>query len=274
MDNKTEATLEIDQLTLAQQQQFDDRTGAFVGQWHQLISTTNWEKGAIITAWQADLEKAGLPRSSYSDERWSQLAGGATPQHVGRLRRTFARFGKVYPEYTGLYWSHFHAALDWDDAEMWLEGALQNSWSVSRMRNVRWETMGSRPEDQPKIEEIVIAEDDEEVRSEREPERSTADRNFTEGPLPEGPDFGDSESTRSVGAENGRDRMDAEVTENSVEKIRPFESFRDLPDDIRHAANAFKIAIIKHKSEGWEEISLDELSCLLDALKALASSPA
>jgi hypothetical protein len=239
-----------------------------------LISTTNWEKGEIITAWQAELEKAGLPKSSFTDERWSQLAGGATPQHVGRLRRTFDRFGKVYQEYDGLYWSHFYAALDWDDAEMWLEGALQNSWSVSRMRNVRWETMGSRPEDQPRVEEIVVTEPQEEAQSLQQPERIAANRDYMEGPLPEGPDFGDSEPSRTLVAESESGPTPVEAEEHSVEKIRPFESFRDLPDDIRDAANAFKIAIIRHKSAGWDSISLEELSSLLDALKALASSPA
>ena len=68
--------------------------------------------------------------------------GGVTPQHVGRLRRVFERFGETHDQYAGLYWSHFQAALDWPDAEMYLEGAVQNDWSVAQMRNERWEAMG------------------------------------------------------------------------------------------------------------------------------------
>src|SRR5690606_12131349 len=73
---------------------------------------------------------------------WSRRVGNVTPQHVGRLRRAFERFGAVRQEYRGLFWSHFQAALDWDDAEMWLEGAVQNQWSISEMRHQRWEALG------------------------------------------------------------------------------------------------------------------------------------
>ncbi len=94
----------------------------FIGQWNRLISTTNWEKGRIIHEWRSAGVASGAPATEYSDEAWSRLVGGVTGQHVGRLRRVYERFGGVYQDYEGLYWSHFQAALDWDDAEMWLEG--------------------------------------------------------------------------------------------------------------------------------------------------------
>jgi len=112
----------------------------FIGQWNTLVSTTNWDKGQIICLWRKQLEHEGVKANEYSDEAWSQLVGGVTPQHVGRLRRCYDRFGHVFGEYNGIFWSHFYAALDWDDAEMWLEGAVQNKWSVSGMRKERWET--------------------------------------------------------------------------------------------------------------------------------------
>ena len=55
----------------------------------------------------------------------------------------FQRFGAVSDQYDGLFWSHFQAGLDWDDAEMWLEGAILNGWSVSQMRGKRWEALGN-----------------------------------------------------------------------------------------------------------------------------------
>ena len=118
----------------------------YVGRWNRLVSTTNWEKGRIIFEWREALQQAGAPSSVYSDEAWSQQVGNVTPQHVGRLRRVYERFEKVHQQYRGLYWSHFQAALDWDDAEMYLEGAVQNDWSVSQMRNQRWEALGGQPE--------------------------------------------------------------------------------------------------------------------------------
>ena len=260
-------------LTEEQQQELESQSQPFLGKWNRLISTTNWEKGAIIIEWQDAMAKSDLPKSSYSDDRWSQLCGGATPQHVGRLRRTHTRFAHVYQEYEGLYWSHFYAALDWDDAEMWLEGALQNDWSVSKMRNARWETMGQRPEDKPRVEQIVVSEPEEDEQALDTARISDRDREVAEGPIPEGPDFGDHDQMESKGGSNDdRDELQSAIAENTAVKIRPFESFNDLPDDITAALSSFKIAIIKHKADGWSEISLDDLNGVLDALKALATA--
>ena len=131
--------IEVD-LTQQQQEQLEECSRSYVGQWRTLISTTNWDKGKIIHQWRESLDGSDLPESSFTDEQWSKTVGGVTPQHVGRLRRTYARFGHVYSEYGTLYWSHFYATLDWEDAELWLEGAVQNGWSVSQMRGQRWET--------------------------------------------------------------------------------------------------------------------------------------
>lgn len=95
-----------------------EQSHSFIGKWNQLISTTNWEKGQIIVTWRQAMAAQDLPPAAYSDECWSRLVGGVSPQHVGRLRRTFERFGEVYKTYANIYWSHFYAALDWDDAEM------------------------------------------------------------------------------------------------------------------------------------------------------------
>ena len=260
-------------LTDQQQEELQSQSEPFVGKWNTLISTTNWEKGSIIIAWQKVMEQTELPKASYSDDRWSQLCGGATPQHVGRLRRTFERFGHVYKQYEGLFWSHFYAALEWDDAEMWLEGAIQNSWSVSKMRNARWETMGQRPEDKPRVEQIVVSELEEENQSIATATKEN-DQEYPEGPRPDGPDFGDEDSGSSPKGNSSDDaeEMVSAISEAAGPKIRPFESFTDLPDDITDAINSFKIAIIKHKADEWQDISIEDLHAVLDALKSLATA--
>lgn len=265
-------TATVEELSDDQTRELEERSQPFLGKWSKLISTTNWDKGEIIVQWQESMEKSKLPKRCYSDEAWSQLVGGATPQHVGRLRRTYKRFGHVYGEYDKLFWSHFYAALDWDDAEMWLEGSLQNSWSVSQMRNQRWETMGRKPEDEPKVEQIVVSEVEEESHALAEPGKAALDdREYTEGPRAEDPDFGDEPAGKSGAKSNELEDM-PDSDSPKAEKIRPFESFKDLPADIQSATNAFKVAIIKHKVDQWNEISLDDLRGLLDALKALATS--
>lgn len=245
----------------------------FVGQWNQLISTTNWDKGAIICQWRAQLEEQETSSSQYSDEAWSQMVGGVTPQHVGRLRRTFQRFGHVHTEYEGVFWSHFYAALEWDDAEMWLEGAVQNRWSVSAMRKQRWETLG-KVGDAPtnRIEMSEVAEETQSLSLSDRPRNN--DRDYVEGPVHEGPDWGDGTATSDGSAKSSSEPSSDETTDEPEKEaphhIRPFESFKDLPDDVMEAASAFKVAIIRHKAAEWEEIPLDDMLAMLDALKQLA----
>ena len=249
-----------------------DKSQPFIGHWNKLISNTNWEKGEIICNWRETLKSNSAAANECSDEAWSQLVGGVTPQHVGRLRRTYDRFGHVYAEYDGVYWSHFYAAVDWDDAEMWLEGAVQNKWSVAKMRHHRWETLGKVPGEEPDDKDIVTSELGEENQSlELAEGKRQYDRDYIEGPVHEGPDFGDA-------APSARDRTSAvEKNDKAVGQksgIRPFESFEDLPDDVVEASGAFKLAIIRHKAEKWNEISQADMLGLLDALKQLAQTPA
>ncbi len=60
-----------------------------------------------------------------------------------------------------------------------------------------------------------------------------------------------------------------ETAESSFQELT--ESFKDLPDDVMEASNAFKVAIIRHKADEWNEIEKDDMIGLLDALKQLAS---
>ncbi len=119
----------------------DPNSESFVGRWQSLVSQTNWEKGKIISEWRQAKIDDGATSSQYSDEAWASMVGFVTCQHVGRLRRVYDRFGETWSTYAGLYWSHFWAALDWDDAELWLEGASQSHWSISQMRRTRAKAM-------------------------------------------------------------------------------------------------------------------------------------
>ncbi len=265
-DNKSNSEIELSQEAVSQSK-------PFIGQWNNLVSTTNWDKGEIICQWRESLKAEKASASESSDEAWSQLVGGVTPQHVGRLRRTYERFGHTYQEYDGVYWSHFYAALDWEDAEMWLEGSVQNKWSVSGMRQQRWETLGKLG-DAPDAGDIVSTEQAEETQSMALSENARSnDRDYIEGPVHEGPDWGDEDKpsgSSSAKKDSAEDSDEDEQQSAKPHSIRPFESFNDLPDDFEQAANAFKVAIISHKAQEWEEISQDDVVGLLDALKQLA----
>jgi hypothetical protein len=257
----------------------EETSRPFLGRWNQLVSSTNWEKGRIVSQWRDALRDSGAPATQYSDEAWSRQVGGITAQHVGRLRRVYHRFGQTYASYANLYWSHFQAAMDWNDAEMWLEGAVGNRWSVSQMRLQRWETMGSIAEQRPRDEEVVVCEQDEDFDSTaddvpRGRTRSDGD-DVPPGPRPEGPDFGDeSEPVLASGPDPGPQSVDApDQPETSVAFVRPFAQLRDLPDDLAEAFEAFKLAILRHKLDGWDQIPREAVLATLDALQQLVLAP-
>jgi hypothetical protein len=243
----------------------------FVGRWSHLVSTTNWEKGRIIVEWRESLVSQGLPVSEYSDEAWGQLVGGVTGQHVGRLRRVYQRFAKLHDQFAGLYWSHFQAALDWDDAEMWLEGAKQSGWSVAQMREQRWTTMGKLEADRPRARDVVTSETDEDGESgqnQRPP--LTGEYSEVSGPLRDGPDFGDEPSSTASGS---TDWVDGAPSASPVDLVRPFENLPELPDDLAEAFDSMKLAILHHKRDEWQAISSADVLRTLDALKALVTAP-
>lgn len=255
-------------------EQLDVASQPFVGQWTQLVSSTNWEKGRIIRQWREALIAAAAPAAEYSDDAWARRVGSVTGQHVGRLRRVSERFGEVHADYSGLYWSHFHAALDWDDAEMWLEGAVQSRWSVSRMRRQRWEATGAVESQRPNDDEIVVADTDEDVDASDAQDASAAGRTGdaeerNQRPVPEGPDFGDEPSP----AESDGEALGENISSESAEFVRPFENLSELPADLADAFEHFKLAVLRHKTDGWSQIARDDVLAVLDALKELALAP-
>lgn len=247
----------------------------YIGQWQRLVSTTNWDKGRIIEEWRRSLIAQELPIGEYSDEAWGRLVGGVTGQHVGRLRRVYQRFGKSHDQFPGLYWSHFQAALDWQDAEMWLEGAVKSDWSVAQMRDTRWRTLDQVEADRPRPEDVIAAETDEDFEPSRAADASprglSGEYSEITGPRAEDPDFGDAEFSSSRDSSATDDYTPA--SHEPVELVRPFENLPDLPDDLADAFDALKLAILHHKTDNWRAISAEGTLRALDALKALVLAP-
>jgi len=240
----------------------------YLGRWNRLVSTTNWEKGRIICQWREALMAEGSPLSAYTDEAWSRRAGSVTPQHTGRLRRTYQRFGETYSNYDGLYWSHFQAAIDWDDAEMWLEGAVQNGWSVAQMRDQRWQSIGAPPEMKPRESDIIVSELDE--------DQSPAGERSTDDSLSES--IGEVQSADTEGATDDAGDSDSGYgpagEPAAAAPFRPFEDVPTLPSDLDEAVESMKLAIVHHKMSGWEEVSQENVLAAIEALRQLVLSPA
>lgn len=249
----------------------DDSTQPFVGRWNKLISTTNWEKGQIIQEWRAALRMADAPVSEYSDEVWSRRVGGVSAQHVGRLRRVFERFRDTRDSYDGLYWSHFQAALDWNDAEMWLEGAAQSGWSVAEMRRQRWEAVGAPAELKPNDADIIVSELDEDFDplepADERPNHRAAHESSSKDRL-------DAAGTEADGGFLTEvEPAEGESKESAGSRPRPFENLPSIPPDLDEAIEGCKLAILRHKMAKWESVSPDEVIDHLDALAKLVRSP-
>jgi hypothetical protein len=258
----------------------DEASAAYLGQWNRLVSTTNWEKGRIIGQWRQALS-AAAPASEYADEAWSRRVGNVSGQHVGRLRRVYERFDASREQYPPLYWSHFQAALDWDDAEMWLEGAARSGWSVAEMRRHRWETLGAIESGRPSDDEIVSGEMDEDFDSIAEgtlrvaegtqPESSSAEKNSRTDQAAES--VADRGPPGEWGEEIPSAVDDAEDSPKPAAR-RPFAHLVELPDDLSEAFETFKLAIVRHKLAGWQAVSREDVLTALDALRELALAPA
>ena len=258
----TETNAENPELAAAGPAALEQTSARYVGRWNRLVSTTNWQKGRIICGWRKALIDSGAASGLYSDEAWSQRVGGVSPQHVGRLRRVHERFGQAADQYKGLYWSHFQAALDWDDAEMWLEGAVQNGWSVAAVRQKRWETLGALPDQKPNEADIIAAEPDEDAEAAEEAPPETIGQTpgvvqAPDEPNDEEPDVVPFDEPQLVGDEPGQ-------------APPPFADLPPLPDDLAGPFEELKLAIVRHKLAGWKEISREDVIAALDALKHLA----
>lgn len=252
----------------------DETSQTYLGRWNRLVSTTNWEKGRIIHEWRTALVDSGAPAQQYSDEAWSRLVGNVSSQHVGRLRRVHQQFAEVRDTYPGLYWSHFQAALDWDDAEMWLEGAVQNGWSVADMRRKRWQVGGAVADLEPRDGEIVSAELDEdytpppagELHRVRDVGQSQADAQRSADDVA----VSDEPAASAQGVPFDPDAFDLPA---AAPQVRPFAEMPVLPDDLAEALEGFKLAILRHKMAGWHDVSCDDVLACLDALRQLALAP-
>jgi hypothetical protein len=251
---------------------------AYLSSWNHLVSTTNWEKGRIINEWRESLRAVAVSPSDYSDEAWSHRVGNVTAQHVGRLRRVYQRFHKTHGQYEGLFWSHFQAALEWEDAEMWLEGAVQSDWSVAAMRQKRWESVGAPDDQRPRDEDVVFAELDEDVprADDRRAEVVGEDGVLVQDVDEDSPSDAaarDSEADGSRRDDSATPEGPDDLSASADEPVRPFEDLPALPADLHEAVEMMKLAIVNHKLAGWRDVRRDDVLAALGALKQLALAP-
>lgn len=91
------------------------------------VDDGKWTIGKLLIEW----------RLKYANGRPDSIFARATDLNVDSLRRyaqVVETFGDVAGDYLGLRWSHFRAALAWDDAAETLAWASENSATVAEMK--------------------------------------------------------------------------------------------------------------------------------------------
>lgn len=271
----------------------DEIASEYVGFWNRLISQTNWEKGKVILTWRNRLIEGGLPRKAYSDDNIARRIGNVSGQHVGRLRRVFERFGSE-ERLANLFWSHYQAALDWEDAGDWLKKANDENLSVASMRISRWEKYGAPPEKKPKDNEIVASEPDEDVNphndsdadfidvgdnfdaeDKKSKKNSKHDKSDSENESLNGESGlnGDSNGTGSPMDLNNF-RGDEETWQGATTSgvLNSLNKLPSLPDDMADAFEMLKISILNHKLTSWDLVSADTVLSYISAMRGLVLS--
>jgi hypothetical protein len=263
-------------LTAAEIDSISELSRPFAAHWQVVVSQTNWEKGKIIFEWRRQLADSGVAPRLYSDAAWCRIVGEVTPQHAGRLRRTWERFGESHSSYPGLFWSHFFAALDWSDAEMWLEGAVQNNWPISKMRFQRWETMGAIETERPDLVSLVATERDEGVRILPQPvagdqavmaEEARGARR-TDGPLHEGPDFGDESGDSLPGSAAASAREESHDAFHG-DRVEIEQVLDQLPEAIARPYRKLRGELLRLRECDWDGVDRLHLVALSNDFRLL-----
>ena len=261
-------------------QELDPRTQScsrpFVHRWYELESFTAWERGRIIHQWRTEMKRRGLPRSQYSDAAWCRLVGGrCSPQHVGRLRRVFERFGDSHETYPGLYWSHFYAALDWDDAELWLQGAVENRWTVQQMQQQRSRALQQPPPPAPEEPEVFAwsfpvtesAEPDGPTQIEPQADASPEPAVSEAAQAVQAAESSPAEETAGAESEAGDEAEPGAPPARSKPVALGGAALPELPEDLIEPLEAFKLAVLHHKQTGWAQVSVQDVLQAVEHLR-------
>ena len=155
---------------------------------------------------------------------------------------------------------------------MWLEGAVQNRWSIAQMQGERSRTLGTLVEESVEATAVEVDEDAADVPADLPPPASSTAMTETD----EAADVADDvDAPDGRGAAEGVPFEPTDAYSGDVPPpVRPFENLPSLPADLRDAFDGFKLAIIHHRISNWQEVSLDDVLATLEALRQLALAPA
>ena len=140
------------------------------------------------------------------------------------------------------------------------------------MRQQRWETLSRVESERPRESDIVAEEADGDVVLPVDISGALAE---VQGPRHEGPDFGDDEEAtgKSRSVSPGESAAEREYSPPPIELVQPFAELPPLPDDLAEAFETFKLALLRHKTDNWQQVSRNDVLQVIESLKALVLAP-
>ena len=114
---------------------FNDPEEDLIQATKQAVSESNWSIGESASIW---MQRHARGRTDVDFGLLTGLGG----DHVYQCRRVWEAFSDVRSRFAVLKWSHFYAALNWDDAAENLEWASDVDATVAEMKAWRRATRG------------------------------------------------------------------------------------------------------------------------------------
>ena len=144
------------------------------------------------------------------------------------------------------------------------------------MREMRWQAHGAVESQRPTSSQIVEVDLDEDITLPAQGGGRTKSYDddpsgVATGPRPEGPDFGDEEPLTTFDGNKpaGPRANDDMASEPAKPTVTPFANLPELPPDLADAVETFKLAVLRHKTSGWDKVSAETVNRYLDALAIL-----
>lgn len=105
----------------------EETEAALIARAQTAVSNCNWEVGECAALWTKRFARGR------TDADFAALVA-LSPDQVYQRRRVWETFADVYQNYVTLKWSHFYAAINWDDASECLQWADDVHAGVAEMK--------------------------------------------------------------------------------------------------------------------------------------------
>lgn len=140
------------------------------------------------------------------------------------------------------------------------------------MREQRWQANGAVESQRPTNSQVIEVDVDEDVTlpaqgGGRNKEFGDEPSGVASAPVYDEPDFGDGEELSSAG-----EKTASAIKEGDKEvsaPVQPFVGLPELPDDLTDAVEDFKLCILRHKTDGWRDVSAGDVEKYLEAIRVM-----